>query len=126
MTHKPFDLEKAMRNGGRCETVSGHPVRILCTDGLEPYPIVGYYAAEGVSYPSDWEASGKFRSGVCGGSLDLVNIPEKRTGWVILEPHHDEWRLANRIIYPTMCAAKDALPITAFYARIVQLSEWEG
>lgn len=82
MTHKPFDLEKAMRNGGKCRTALGQDVRLLCTDAPGKFPVIGYRLVNGTAITEKWTLKGDQQFGGCN---DLINIPEKRTGWIAHE-----------------------------------------
>jgi hypothetical protein len=86
------------------QTRDGRPARILCTDIKHPnYSIAAAYTNQfGVeiisSYTTDGISSGH-------GSVDLINVPEKRTVWVNVYPS---------LGYPTKaladkCAATDRI-----------------
>ena len=62
------------------QTRDGRPVRILCTDGPEPYPIVGYI--DGNTQPSSWQKSGKYNQVRFATPTDLVNVPTQGVVWV--------------------------------------------
>lgn len=103
MTHKPFDLEAAMRNGGKCMTRDGKPVRIICIDR--------HNAEESICGLIMWQNQSeklRFEEPLCwrrdGTNSDrdfhlfLINIPQKRIGW-IAHRAPDKWDPFTR--YPT-------------------------
>ncbi len=126
MTHKPFDLEKAMRNGGRCMTRDGHMATILKTDLHSDLPIAGFVTEEwGSEIVKQWATDGL----CCGreNKYDLVNIPEKRTGWVVLYCRPDDAWGSYGFLFSTEEEAKAwcvHLDLRCGH-RIVQLEPWE-
>jgi hypothetical protein len=84
MTHKPFDLEKAMRNGGKC-MISGSQVKIIKAIPEESCAVIGYYPEAGMIHP----LKVRFE--------DLINIPEKRTGWIAHMHSTDRFRCSSPV-----------------------------
>lgn len=80
MTHKPFDLEKAMRNGGRCMTRGGNQMKIIYTELPCNYPIAAY-CDETPEQVHTYRLDGRIMEKETGDD-DLINIPQKRTGWI--------------------------------------------
>src|SRR6185436_12883928 len=77
-----------------CQTRDGRPVRILCTDakmrggdwsicGLVPIGEQDRFSGYGPEGWQGWFADGRVEIGR-ESPLDLVNIPEKRTGWAVM------------------------------------------
>ena len=69
-----IDFNKPVR------TKSGEPVEIVTTEGREPYPVIGY--VEDSDVPECWAKDGRYKDEEVTLSLDLENIPQKRSGWV--------------------------------------------
>lgn len=116
MTHKPFDLEKAMRNGGRCKTRGNFDVRLLCADAPGKYPVIGYTStvnANGTVKPYTWTKEGRIFLDEVSADLDLVNIPEKRTGWLAHSHRFYGPDLANYIRHTSNV-----------YASRVEVEDW--
>lgn len=71
---------------GKYQTRDGRAVRILCVDGPgESYPVVG--VIKGQIHTDSWTADGIMSK--CNAfpmdNLDLVPIPPKHEGWVVME-----------------------------------------
>lgn len=87
MTHKPFDLEKAMRNGGKCMTVNILWEAEILRQGLA-VAVVGFdlMAVLLTNIRDKFQVLELYdKRGRCIGSdrgRDLINTPEKRTGWI--------------------------------------------
>lgn len=62
-----FDLQKALNNNGKCKTVSGMDVRIICHDANGAHPIVGLIEDNGNESPWPFTATGE----IVIGKLDL-------------------------------------------------------
>jgi hypothetical protein len=95
---KAFDPTKPV------QTRDGRPARILCTDRASPlYPIVALVRTEKGGEVSHYvtETGQSWRDEQESGS-DLVNIPEKREGWINVYPVPESpWRTPSACIYPT-------------------------
>lgn len=76
---KPFDLEKAMRNGGKCQTQKGDVWIIFYTDLPGEYKIAAYRQKDPSNVRS-FKTDGSFLG--IKDSYDLINIPEKKKGWI--------------------------------------------
>jgi hypothetical protein len=122
MTHKPFDLEKAMRNGGRCQTREGAPMVVIFTKLPCAYPLA-VYCEDDPAIVRSYAECGREQIGR-DRTNDLVNIPEKRTGWVVLIPQPKNIWLPIGPVYETKEEAQKDISYTVY--RIVQLSEWEA
>lgn len=126
MTHK-FDLEKAMRNGGKCMTRDGKPVRIICTDMHHKiFSIIALVDVGDLEVPEKYQINGKFYSEISS-EFDLVNIPEKKTGWVnILWSRDSQVSYVGPTIYETEEQALYCSPcLGTKRIATVQLGEWE-
>jgi len=69
------------------QTRDGRPARILCTDVKnDQFPICAAFWRNGVELADLFARDGKFYSDhEC--NSDLINIPEKRVGYVNVYPH---------------------------------------
>lgn len=123
MTHKPFDLEKAMRNGGKCLYVGRNapnrcPARVICTNKKNRYGKetlvalidAGHYEYE---YESPLDIA------------DLINIPEKKTGWIAHWPMHATNSRASTNIYDTKEEAQIASEGYSALNAVIQQIEWD-
>lgn len=78
-----FDLDKAMKNGGKCQTRDGRVAKITCVNAPGVCPCVGYIINNEKDKdigPYMWQRDGRSFSGWA--DLDLVNISEKKEGWI--------------------------------------------
>lgn len=60
------------------QTVSGYPVRILCTDRIGETPIVGLLKKDGMECLLSWTKDGYLGDP----SMRLINSPSKKKGWI--------------------------------------------
>lgn len=110
---KPFDLEAAKAGKPVC-TRNGRKARIICFDTINKgnYPIIALLEdkeSEAIFY---YNKDGKCNVGT---ELDLMMLPEKKEGWIII---HKE------AIYDKETAEKIARETTANVIRIQKI-EWE-
>ena len=78
---KQFSLEEFKKNPNRkVVTRSGLPVRILCTDAVGSYPIIGLISHEGGERPESFTKNGKYINNN-GSDSDLFFAPEKKVIW---------------------------------------------
>ena len=82
---KPFNLEEYLKNPSRkLVTRDGRKVRIICTDRVGIFPIIGLISSDSIA---DFEEIVWYtKEGVCDSSTekchDLFFAPEKREGWI--------------------------------------------
>lgn len=80
---KTFDLEKAMRNGGKCVTREGRPARIIFSECKGRNPVIALIDHGSFERPVQYDASGTALISIHEGNEDnLFNIPEKKKGWI--------------------------------------------
>ena len=80
---KPFDLEKA-REGKPVCTRDGRKARIVCFDRIDAKPILALVLSTDGKGEAvfDYFVSGKRIANALESDLDLMMLPEKRSGWV--------------------------------------------
>lgn len=71
--------------GKQYRTGHGDDVRILCTDGPEPCPVIGYRLPDGE--PLRWTANGAFRIDGIDSEYDLIEVKPKIVRWLNLYSH---------------------------------------
>ena len=110
---KPFDLEAAKAGKPVC-TRDGRKARIICFDTINKgnYPIIALLEDKGSEAIFYYNKDGKCNVGT---ELDLMMLPEKKEGWIII---HKE------AIYDKETAEKIARETTANVIRIQKI-EWE-
>ena len=110
---KPFDLEAAKAGKPVC-TRDGRKARIICFDTINKgnYPIIALLEDKGCEAIFYYNKDGKCNVGT---ELDLMMLPEKKEGWIII---HKE------AIYDKETAEKIAREPTANVIRIQKI-EWE-
>lgn len=110
---KPFDLEAAKAGKPVC-TRDGRKARIICFDTINKgnYPIIALLEDKGCEAIFYYNKDGKCNVGT---ELDLMMLPEKKEGWIII---HKE------AIYDKETAEKIARETTANVIRIQKI-EWE-
>ena len=80
---KPFKLDEYIQNPSRkVVTRDGKPVRIICTDVKDKYPIVGIVDLGDNSEDTYTFTQDGMYLESCEGERDLFFSPEKREGWV--------------------------------------------
>ena len=113
LNFKPFDLEAAKAGKPVC-TRDGRKARIICFDTINKgnYPIIALLEDKGSEAIFYYNKDGKCNVGT---ELDLMMLPEKKEGWIII---HKE------AIYDKETAEKIARETTANVIRIQKI-EWE-
>ena len=103
MTTREFDLEKAMKTGGRSQMRDGRQVRIICTD-LQGGPDGTCLAI--AEKDGDRELlskrllNGQYWRNTTS-PLDLVSTPVKREGWVNVYPIASGRRRTDILVFET-------------------------
>lgn len=89
------------------------PVRILCVDGpYSTYPVIGII--EGDDLVSEWSVCGNFLysdSAIC--SRDLIPVPSKRQGWIIISKGESN-AILTRVVYGSLHEAEKCRTATAY------------
>ena len=113
LNFKPFDLEAAKAGKPVC-TRDGRKARIICFDTINKgnYPIIALLEDKGCEVIFYYNKDGKCNVGT---ERDLMMLPEKKEGWIII---HKE------AIYDKETAEKIARETTANVIRIQKI-EWE-
>ena len=79
---KEFNLEEYLKNPSRkVVTMNGDSVRIICTDSLGAYPVIGLVKTDNVEKATSYTNSGRVFSEVPS-ERDLIFAPERKEGWV--------------------------------------------
>ena len=78
---KPFDIQKA-REGKPVCTRDGKKARIICFDRKGDMPIIALITISGQEYPAPYDNEGRFSKYESTKDLDLMMLPEKRSGWI--------------------------------------------
>jgi hypothetical protein len=118
-----LDLNKTV------QTKCGYPVRILCTDRLSVYPIVGLVEEKnGIESLCTWDEYGETPSRSM--SMQLINVPVKKEGWVNIYKPWQLYSVANCCaVWPSKEAAKanatnNAGILSTNYINTIKI-EWE-
>lgn len=64
------------------QTRDGRPVRILCTDRVGKYQMVGLILEDGHEYVETWNLNGQKYEGIIS-DIDLINVPPKPVKYFI-------------------------------------------
>ena len=80
---KPFDIQKA-REGKPVCTRDGKKARIICFDRKGDMPIIALITINesGQEDPAPYDNEGRFSKDESTKDLDLMMLPEKRSGWI--------------------------------------------
>lgn len=110
---KPFDFEAAKAGKPVC-TRDGRKARIICFDTINKgnYPIIALLEDKGCEVIFYYNKDGKCNVGT---ERDLMMLPEKKEGWIIIN---------KEAIYDKETAEKIARETTANVIRIQKI-EWE-
>lgn len=110
--------------GKKYQTRDGRAVRILATDvKANSYSVVGIVTeyAGGREFISEWTATGESISRMYGTHNDLIPVPTKHEGWMVIVQKADP--CGNRV-YPDRIFAEIACSI--FAGEHVTHVTWEG
>ena len=79
---KQFNLEEYLKNpSGGVVTRDGKCVRIVCTDRLGAYPVIGLVKTDNVEKVTSYTDTGRIYS-EAPSEYDLFFTPNKKEGWV--------------------------------------------
>ena len=106
---KPFSLEEYLKDPSRkVVTRDGRSVRIICTDRVGIFPIIGLISSDSIS---DFEEIVWYtKEGVCNTSTEKRHdlfFSEKHKGWMNIYRARG-YCYGGSVIYPTEVAAKAA------------------
>ena len=101
---KQFSLEEYLKNPSRkVVTRDGREVRIVCTDMLGAYPVIGLAKTDKVETALFYTDTGRIDSEVPT-EYDLFFAPERKEGWVNVYQEDNRLRCGN--IYDTKSEAE--------------------
>lgn len=99
-----FELDEYLKNPSRkVMTLNGDSVRIICTDRLGEFPIIGLVRTDNIEKVTSYTNSGH----ACRGKsldCDLIFAPERKEGWVNVYRQDDQ--LLCGTVYNTESEAK--------------------
>lgn len=107
---KPFNLKEYLKNPNKkVVTRDGRKVRIICTDRVGIFPIIGLISSDSIA---DFEETAWYtKEGVCDTSTekrqDLFFASESHEGWINIYKARS-YCYGGSVIYPTEEAAKTA------------------
>ena len=103
---KQFNLEEYLKNPSRkVITRDGHPVRIICTDKENTYPVIALVKILYCEITIECTANGEYEQNN-ETKWDIFFAPEKHEGWINVYPY---WDVNNKYygnIYDSEDAAK--------------------
>lgn len=126
---KQFNLKEYIEDPTlKVVTRDGKPVRIICTDKQNKYPVVALIMDNGVEETVNFTKDGLVLE--CDiTKYDLFFVPEKKEGWMILYAANDNSHMPypDTTIYKTKEEAINALHNAKRYAGYMGIAhvEWE-
>ena len=118
---KPFSLEDYLKNPSRkVVTMNGDSVRIICTDRLGEFPVIGLVRTDKVEKVTSYMNNGHVLRDVPSEG-DLFFAPERKEGWVNVYQEDNQLRCGT--VYNTKSEAEQH----ASYAKRLATTkiEWE-
>ena len=117
----PFSLEEYLKNPSRkVVTLNGDSVRIICTDRLGEFPIIGLVRTGNIEEITSYMNSGRANRDVPS-EHDLFFAPERKEGWVNVYRQDNRQLCGN--VYNTESEAKLHSRPSGYLATIK--IEWE-
>ena len=118
---KQFELDEYLKNPSRkVVTRDEKEVRIVCTDRLGAYPVIGLVKTDKVETVLFYADTGRIYSEVPT-EYDLFFAPEKKEGWVNVYQEGNRLRCGN--IYDTKSEAEQHGSYAKYIATVK--IEWE-
>ena len=118
---EPFNLDEYLKDPSRkVVTMNGDSVRIICTDRLGEFPIVGLVRTDNIEKVASYTNSGH----VCRGKpleCDLIFAPERKEGWVNV--YREDNRQLCGTVYNTESEARQHSRFSGYLATAK--IEWE-
>ena len=126
---KPFNLKEYIEDPTlKVVTREGKPVRIICTDKQNKYPVVALIMDNGVEETVNFTKDGLVLERDIT-KYDLFFVPEKKEGWMILYAANDNNHMPypDTTIYKTKEEAINALHNAKRYVGYMGIAhvEWE-
>ena len=120
---KPFSLEEYLKNPERkVVTRDDKRVRIVCTDRLGAYPVIGLAKTDKVETALFYTDTGRIYPEVPS-EYDLFFAPEKKEGWANIYLCEGEYSLDD-VIYSSRIDAEESGKKFEDYFTTIQI-EWE-
>ena len=101
---KQFNLKEYLENPSRqVVTRNGFPVRIICTDAKDTYPVIGLVKLQdGTEYTNCFKKNGKHSDNYGFDSpLDLFFVSVKKEGWVNLYDTRINGKMCTSSVFDT-------------------------
>ena len=118
---KQFELDEYLKDPSRkVVTLNGDSVRIICTDRLGEFPIIGLVRTDNIENVTSYMNNGHVHRGVPSEG-DLFFAPERKEGWVNVYRQDDRLLCGN--IYNTESEAH-LHSRTSGYITTIKI-EWE-
>ena len=110
---KKFSLEEFKKNPNRkVVTRDGHSVRIICTDVMGDYPVVGLIMREdNREITSNFKKDGTYLTDKNKCWRDLFFEPEKKEGWVNVYRHSENYIRTGVVIFKTKEGAMEGISV---------------
>lgn len=116
-----FNLDEYLKDPSRkVVTMNGDSVRIICTDRLGEFPIIGLVRIDKVEKVTSYMNNGHVLRDVPS-ECDLIFAPERKEGWVNVYRQDDRLQCGN--VYNTESEAKLHSRSTGYLATVK--IEWE-
>ena len=118
---KQFSLEEYLKNPSRkVVTMNGDSVRIICTDRLGEFPVIGLVRTDNIEKVTSYTNSGHVCRDVPSEG-DLFFAPERKEGWVNVYQEDNQLRCGT--VYNTESEARQHSRFSGYLATAK--IEWE-
>ena len=118
---KQFNLEEYLKNPSkRVVTGDGREARIICTDRLGEFPVIGLIRTDNIEKVTTYTNSGRVYPEMPSG-YDIFFAPEKKVGWVNVYRQDNRQLCGN--VYDTESEAKLHSKSSGYLATVK--IEWE-